>query len=89
MDRYMKGKLLSFPAITKDKRLLERARIVAHNFHDPEVGIKLMIYLTREMYNTFSCEEAEWLEFNILSKLHELDSYLLQYEAHNEEIERD
>lgn len=81
----MRGKLIAFPTVEKSKRLAERARILGENFHDPEHGVKLMIYLVRKMYDVFAHDEMEFLELNILAKLHELDSYLSQYEVNNEE----
>lgn len=75
----MKANLTTFPTIKKGDRLKERARIVAENFSHPQHGIPLMLFLSHKMYETFSSSEVDWLEMNILSKLHEVISYMEQY----------
>jgi hypothetical protein len=77
----MKGKLLGFPTVPKDKRISERAKILSKNFSDPVYGVPLMIFLTSEIYNVFSSDEADWLECQILAKAYELEQYLLMYHA--------
>lgn len=84
----MKAKLIHFPAVPKDKRLAERAKIIAENFRDYEHGIPLMIYLTRKMYEVISASETDWCESQILAKLHELEAYLHLYEAQIEENDK-
>jgi hypothetical protein len=81
----MKDKLIPFPTTPKSERLAERAKIVAHHFDDPEIGIKLMLFMVRKMYESFATEEAEFLELNILSRLFDLESYLSQYQLHEED----
>jgi hypothetical protein len=81
----MKDNLIPFPTVKKGDRLKERARIVAENFSHPDYGIPLMIYMTRKMYETFASCEADFLEFNVLSKLHELEGYLSEFQGEENE----
>lgn len=81
----MKTNLIPFPTIKKGDRLKERAKIVAENFSHPDYGIPLMVYITRKMYETFATDEADWLEMNVLTKLFELESYLIELQGVNDE----
>lgn len=88
MGFIMKDNLIPFPTVKKSDRLKERARIVAENFSHPQHGIPLMLFVTHRMYEAFSSSEVDWLEMNILSKLHEVISYMEQY-GQGEDIGKD
>lgn len=81
----MKCKLYAVSVTTKPERLLERAKITCKNFRDPVYGIALMKYVVAEMYSTIGECEADWLEMQILAKLHELESYLELYGGDDDE----
>lgn len=85
MDKKNIAKLLTFPTVPKADRLAERCKIVAHNFHDPDIGINLMLYMTRKMYEAIASQDADWIEGQILAKLCELENYLAMYEEENDE----
>ena len=84
-----RAKLITFPTVSKADRLGERCKIVAHNFHDPEIGVNLMLYMTRKMYEAMVSQEADWIESQILSKLVELENYFNMYEENNEADNRE
>lgn len=85
MDRKNIAKLIPFPTVPRGDRLVERCKIVAKNFQDPDIGNNLMLYMTRQMYEVFMCHpEKEWLEEQVLAKLFELENLLVMYEDDDE-----
>lgn len=82
----MKGNLIPFPTVPKSDRLVERCKIVAKNFQDPDIGTNLMLYMTRQMYEVFlKHPDIEWREEQVLAKLFELEALLVTYEDDDDE----
>lgn len=83
----MKGKLLPLPTTPKEERLWKRVEIVCKNLHDEDIGVDIMLELCRSMYEEFASEECDFLEMQILSKLMELEAYLVTWGVQNGRIE--
>ena len=76
-----KKNLRAFPTLSKQDRLLERARIVAENFHDIEIGLHLIDYLLIKMQNAMS--EESWENDQFCARISEARSFL-EYFTDNE-----
>lgn len=79
-----KKNLIAFPTIPKEKRLVERARIVCENFSCEVIGIVLMDYVLVEMYNTMNDPEDIQAQ-NFCARIHEARAHLEFYKDSNEE----
>lgn len=70
-----KKNLIAFPTTPKDLRLLERAKIVSHNFSDSEFGLMLMDFMLISIYNQFKDGEDFYSE-QICAKMLEARAYI-------------
>ena len=81
--RHEKNILTPLPTPPREERIFNRCKIVCKNFDDPENGVELMKMVVRSMFETFASEEADIWECQILSKLIELEAFILMYESQN------
>lgn len=78
-----KKNLILLPTTPRKDRLAERAKIVAHNFHDEDHGIMLIDFMLVSIYNTFKDDE-DFYSDQLCAKVLEARTYLQFYGGEDE-----
>lgn len=84
MDR---KNLIVFTGPPKAERLAERARIVAKNFSDPDIGLQLIDFMLLSVYNEFASEDDFYSE-QICAKMLEARSYIAIFQGEYDENDK-